>query len=178
MKYFIIPLIFFLTACATFNSNIVSNSLNFENVVNFKPGLDDERTVLKLLGNASRREDKESYYTLLYDEPTTGLHRLSMNFSLDSKELLSILWIPKENEKEFSIEKAKTSFKEAHFREIRDNNKNPHITMEIISYVDDQAGITIRYNQSRKIVEAIAKFNAFKRIPANLTRESEVPYTY
>ncbi len=178
MKYFIIQLIFFLSACTTINSNSGSNSLNFENVVNFKPGLDNEKTVLKLLGAASRRDEKGSYYTLSYNEPSTGLHRLSMNFSSDNNQLLSVLWIPKENEKEFSIENAKTSFKEAHFKEIRDNNKNPHITMEVISYIDEQAGISIRYNQSRNIVEAIAKYSATKRIPADLTSDSKDPYSY
>lgn len=175
MKMKIGLLALFLSACAT--SNVVDNSLTYEKVRAFKVGVSKQADIFAALGSPTNQSEEPGRYTLIYDDPKTGAQRLSLTFAED--KLSSILWVPYEGEKEFSLVNVKAEFKNASFKEVIENIKNPHlITLSAVSYVDEKSGVTIRFDRNQNYVEAIAIFDPKIRFPADSEKREQIPYTF
>ncbi|MGZ3747487.1 MAG: hypothetical protein ACXWRE_08955 [Pseudobdellovibrionaceae bacterium] len=179
MKLRLVIITLFLSACVTSSKHSNAHSLSYERVRSFIIGFSTESDVIAALGSPSNHTDETDYYTLSYEDYETGFQRLSLNFSYESHKLSSLLWIPKENEKESSLEQAKAGFKNATFREIINRSDNPHaISLEAVSYIDEKSGVTIRYDRSLNVVEAIAMYVTTDRSPAKAVKENSIPYTF
>ena len=167
MRYVIISLAFFLSGCALNPANQKASTLQYDRVLSFGIGVSNERDVVETLGMPTSRIVKNGYYTLTYDDPATGFQRLSVNFISASRKLSGFLWIPRQDEKEFTLGTAKAGFKNADFKEVRDVGNNPHFVSEVVSFVDEKSGITIRYDRRSHKVEAIARYDVSNRVPAS-----------
>jgi hypothetical protein len=179
MRFSIVILIFFLSACATSITASRVRSVEYNKVRDFVVGFSTESDVVAILGAPTRQTEEKGYYTLSYDDSKTGFQRLSINFLSESHKLLGFLWIPQENEREYSLIQAKAGFKNANFKEVTDVDKNPHaISLDVISYIDEKSGVTIRHDRRQNFVEAIAIYDINNRVPAGTDKTNEIPYTF
>lgn len=178
MKYLILGLLSFLPACASQLNNQTVSSLQYDRVIQLHVGETTESDVVKTLGAPATRVERDGYYILNYNTPETGFQRLSLNFSNANNKLSSLLWIPTEGEKEISLEGAKASFKAASFKVSEKDNSSPHAISKVIFYTDDTTGVTIRYNPSSNLVEAIAKYDVSLRAPTATEQKVHAPYTF
>lgn len=178
MKYLILGLLSFLAACASQSNNQTVSVLQYDKVFQLHVGETAESDVVKMLGVPSARVERNGYYVLNYNTTQDGFQRLSLNFNNTNNKLSSLLWIPAEGEKEISLEGAKARFKAASFKMSEKDNSSPHAISKIVFYTDDTAGVTIRYNPSSNLVEAIAKFDVSSRAPAATEQKEHVPYTF
>jgi hypothetical protein len=178
MKYITLSSVFFLTACASNPASRQLTSLQYDKVLNLGIGVSNESDVVKALGVPTNRNEKNGYYTLNYVDQTTGFQRLSVNFLSAGGKLSGILWIPRQDEKESTLVEAKAGFKQANFKEIRNEDSNPHFISGVISIVDEKSGVTIRYDQRAKMVEAIARYDVSSRVPATTDGKNKAPYTF
>lgn len=92
-----------------------------------------------------------------------------MNFDKKTQKLTGYLWIPTESDKEASLAQAKSYFQGAQFIESADH-KDIH-AKSVVLLVDKNQGITIRFDQNRNIVEAIAEYNGLSRSPATSNKK-------
>ncbi|HEY8269429.1 MAG TPA: hypothetical protein VIG33_00960 [Pseudobdellovibrionaceae bacterium] len=179
MKFKGILMTLFLSACVTNTTGSNRGSLNYDKVRSLVVGYSTESDVLAVLGLPTGRTEEAGYYILNYDDSKTGFQRLSINFLLGSQKLSGILWIPREDEKEYSLMQAKAGFKNADFKEIINRSTNPHaISPDEVSYIDEKHGVTIRYDRSQNIVEAIAMYDVNVRLPAATEKKNQIPYTF
>lgn len=177
MIFKIVLITFLLSACVTKNANS-SSSLAYENIRNFVVGSTTQADVLATLGSPTNAAAEGEHLLVSYDDPKTGAQRLSLSFSSKTDKLSSVLWIPKESEKEYSLKQAQEGFKNASFKEVVNERKNPHaLSLATVSYIDSKSGVTIRYNQNQKAVEAIAIYDGSVRIPAGQNKTDQIPYT-
>ncbi len=175
MKYIIASLLFFLVACALPFKVSKNSNLHYDKILSLKIGTDTEGDIIKFLGAPTNRSSKTDHYTFNFDDPKTGFQRLSLNFLKQNKKLLSILWIPHENE--FTLQKAKSDFKDAHFKKVSEENSNPHMVLDIVNFVDENLGISIRYNNMSGSVEGISMFDVNTRIPASSEEAKKTQFT-
>lgn len=178
MKYMISMSLLFLTACASPSRNITTSNLTYEKVLNFKIGATSETEVIKLLGTPSSRAERTDYHVLVYNDPQTGFQRLSLNFNNSTKLLTTLLWVPADGEKEISLGGAKEGFNGVSFKQVDEDTSSPHAISKIILFVDEKSGVTIRYNPTVKVVEAIAKYDIGTRSPSNIDKTIKTPYTF
>lgn len=164
MRYLLILILFSLSACASVDK---MSSLNFITAMNLKIGSTSEKDATEKIGMAGVRSEKNGYYTIDYDDPKTGYQRLSLNFDSETQILKSILWIPTEGEKELTLLGAQEHFKNAHFVQVKESTSNSHSVSSMLVYIDEQKGISIRYNPNSQAVEALAKYDPSARTPAN-----------
>jgi len=179
MKFRIAIMTLFLSACVTNGTIESTRSLDYNKARSFVVGSSTEGDVVAILGAPTSRTEDASYYTLNYNDPKTGAQRLTLNFLSENHKLSGLLWVPREDEKEYSLMQAKAGFKNASFKEIINIDKNPHaISVEAISYIDEKSGVTIRYDRSQNGVEAIAIYDVNIRLPAGVDKRSQIPYTF
>lgn len=164
MKYLYLAIVLLFSGCA--GMNLSPKSLKYETASNFKIGISTEHDVAQKLGASTSKSEKDSFYTLNYDDPKTGFQRLSLNFNKATKTLLSVLWIPTEGEPESSLNGAKEQFKNSKFERVETSNSDSHSISDIIVFVDSKNGISIRYNPTAQFVEAIARYDADLRAPS------------
>jgi hypothetical protein len=176
MKYAYLILLSFLVACASKTAG-PSFSLDYDKVFRLEVGKTTEADAVKTFGSPASRSEKNEYYTLIYNSPSTNHQRLSMNFG-KNKVLMSFLWIPSENEKESSLAGAKSVFKEAKFKVTEEDSSSPHMVSKVVLYTDEKSGTIIRYNPSSNLVEAIAKYDGSLRSPAGDEKQKKAPYTF
>jgi hypothetical protein len=152
--------------------------LNFSQIRSLKVGHSKLIEVERLFGSPTQRSHLNGIQTLRYDDPSTGDQRLTVNFSEGDQILTDILWIPLEVEPEYGLSGAKAGFLGHTFKEVRESENNPHLNSQGVTlFIDDSTGVTIRYNESDKIVEAIAIYSASNRAPAAKKRSMNAPYT-
>lgn len=179
MKYLILGLLSFLAACASQPNNQNASSLQYDKVMQLHIGETTGSDVVKTLGVPSARVERSGYYILNYNTPQTGFQRLSLNVNNANNKLASLLWIPTEGENESSLERAKASFKDAKFKMTEKDNSSPHAISKVVVYTDDTTGVTIQFNPSSNLVEAIAKYDASSpRAPATAEQKEHAPYTF
>jgi len=178
MKFVILALLPFLISCVSKSIDQTISKLQYERVFQFRPGTTTEADVVSAVGTPSTRVDKNGYYILSYSAPQTGFQRLSLNFSSLNNKLSSLLWIPGEGESKISLDGARAGFKEAIFEVSNENSSSPHAISKITLYEDKRMGITIRYNPSSDLVEAIAKYDINYRDPAAIEKKIQIPYTF
>ncbi|MFN7903719.1 MAG: hypothetical protein ACK5P5_00910 [Pseudobdellovibrionaceae bacterium] len=166
MKYVILVFLSFLTACASQSNNRNTLALSYDRVFQLHVGSTTETDVVKIFGKPSARVQRNGYYILDYHSPQNGFQRLSLSFDNKNSHLSSLLWIPSEDEKEISLDGAKATFKESTFKVSEEGSHGSHAVSKIILYTDDSKGVTIRYNPSSNVVEAIAKYDANLRAPS------------
>lgn len=178
MKYLILGLLSLLAACASQTHDQNVSALQYDKVIQLHVGETTASDVVKVLGVPSARVERNSYYILNYNAPQSGFQRISMNFNNVNNKLSSLLWIPAEGEKEFSLDGAKARFKDANFKMIEKDNSSPHAISKVVFYTDDTTGVTIQYNPSSNVVEAIAKYDVSSRAPAATEQKEQAPYTF
>lgn len=152
-------------------------NLTYDEVLTLKIGITIENDVITKFGVPYSRIEKNDIYTLTYNDHNSGNQRASFNFLISSNKLSGILWLPKKNEKEFILSEAKESFKNAQFKEIIDDEENPHSESKNTLYIDENSGVSIRYNSKNNFVEAIAKFTIADRSPTSFKKTKKIPYT-
>ncbi len=179
MRLAILVFVFLGAACATRVQMTDARALNYARVRSLVVGSSTEGEVKGILGSPTGRVLSQGYYTLQYDDPASGAQRLSMNFSSENNKLMDILWIPQEDEREYSLDGAKGGFVGASFKETREDGANPHAhSVGGDIFIDQKAGVTIRYDSIQKVVEAIAIYSPNERIPAEEKPEAKAPYTF
>ncbi len=178
MRYLLSFLMFLFVGCAHELNAQKSSALQYKNILNFKIGSSNSEEIQQLLGHPNERVEKDNYYTLRYNDPETGIQRLSLNFLKVNNLLSGYLWIPTKDEKEIYLPDAKASFKNAKYKENFENNENPHAISNVVSYIDDVIGVLIRYDMKTKTVEAIAKYDVNIRAPAVTDTSEKSPYRY
>jgi hypothetical protein len=176
MKQIYLIILFFLNSCAL-PKNDHNVNLTYEEVLTLKIGTTVENDVITKFGSSYNRIEKNDIYTLTYNDQNSGDQRASFNFLTSSNKLSGILWIPKKNEKEFILSDAKASFKNTQFKEIINDEENPHTESKNTLYIDEKSGISIRYNSKNNFVEAIAKFKVENRTPTSIIKTKKNPYT-
>ena len=170
--------VFILSACTT---SIKNNPtfLVYEDIRQFQIDVTTEDDILSALGQPTQKSDEGGISTYIYDDSRTSGQRLSMTFQTAEKKLSSLLWIPYEGEKEASLNYLKNEFKKANFKEVPDIQRNPHaIISGAVSYIDEKLGITIRYDQKSQSVEAIALYSVKSRVPTDVNKRNDGPYTF
>lgn len=154
-------------------------TLSYARVRSLVVGSSTEGDVQGKLGSPTSRVVSQGYYTLQYDDPASGAQRLSMNFSSENNKLMDILWIPQEDEREYSLDGAKGGFVGASFKETHEDDSNLHAhSVGGDIFIDQKAGVTIRYDSIQKVVEAIAIYSPNERIPAEDKPEAKAPYAF
>lgn len=178
MKYLILGLLSLLAACASQTHDQTVSALQYDKVIQLRIGETTASDVVQVLGEPTARMERNGYYVLNYNSPQSGFQRLSLNFNHANNQLSSLLWIPTEGEKEISLEGAKARFKEAKFKMTEKDNSSPHAISKVVFYTDDTTGVTIQYNPSSNVVEAIAKYDVSSRTPAATEQKVPDPYTF
>lgn len=169
MRKFISAWLIFVCSC-TSPPKKEERIVRFSEVMKLDIGKSSEVDVIAAFGAPSDRIDHQDYYTLDYTDPKTGYLLLSVNFFRERRLVQAFLWIPGPQDKEFSLEGAKAVYGTAHFKLFRDEPTS-HSVSETYSLIDDQAGITIRFNGIRNTVEAIARFEGGSRKPSSDQKE-------
>ncbi len=177
MKTVMFAFLLLISGCGTGSVLQKTSAMQFEQVQQFVLGGTSESEIVTKLGVPATRVEKDGYYILSYNDSRTGVQRLSLNIGSASQKLISLLWIPQEEEPEFNLVEAKSRFQNAKFTETKEDTSSPHALSSITLFRDDKAGITIRYNHLRQYVEAIAKFNTTERVPATIPKPKENRYT-
>lgn len=118
MRFALLMFAWVFTACAI-KPTSQPIALNYETIIHFEIGKTTSEEVIKKLGQPSNRAEKDSYYSLIYNDQATGLQRVTLNFLKDQKTLSGFLWVPQKNEKEMSFDNVKASYKNADFKEVR-----------------------------------------------------------
>lgn len=162
MKLVYVIIFFFLLGCASVQ-NGVSKIVYSDIIESLSIGISTELDVTKKLGVAASRIEKKDYYILNYND-SNGFQRVSFNFDKQTQKLTGYLWLPRENEKEISLVQVKSHFKDAQFKESKDD-KDVY-AQNIVLFVDEQRGVTIRFDKKSNIVEAIAEYGTLPRSPA------------
>lgn len=178
MKYLILGLLSLLAACALQTHDQTVSALQYDKVIQLHVGETTASDVVNILGEPTARMERNGYYILNYSTPKSGFQRLSLNFNQANNKLSSLLWIPAEGEKEISLDGAKARFKDANFKMIEKDNSSPHAISKVVLYTDDTTGVTIQYNPSSNVVEAIAKYDVSSRAPAATEQKGPAPYTF
>lgn len=177
MKHVFAILALIISGCSSKPIDLRLKALNYSTINSINIGTTDEKDIIALLGPPQNRSDESNVYTFNYDDPGTGFQRLSVNFFPSNKKVMSVLWLTRDYEPESSLNEAKKKFKNAKFKEIVENENNPHnITANFISYIDDDLGVTIRYDTGTKKVEGIARFDVLHRMPADTKKSKKSPY--
>lgn len=156
----LIPLLVIFGGCAS----APQNKISFEKTRALEVGRSTVSDFELIFGAKVERTDKEGYYTLNYFESASGLQRVSANFDAKTNILVSYLWIPGEGEKELSLSGAKDLFRKLILEPESDKDKS-HFISKVITYADKKSGVSIRYNESNDIVEAIAVYEPKNRVP-------------
>lgn len=178
MKLVILLFMLFGTACATRNRIQSGQIIRYDQVRSLNVGQMNEDQVIKLFGQPDQRIDSKDYYTFMYNDPVTGDQRLSMDFLSKDAKLINVLWLPRWDESESFLDKVRTDFRNAIFKETRENNENPHaLSLPALFYMDKNLGVTIRYSQKEKRVEAISIYSVSHRLPAEAPTREHIPYT-
>lgn len=143
--------------------------LKFSTILDFQTGITSQSDIEGILGEPSDVVQKDGYFIMNYNDPEKGYQRLLLTVNMRNKKLLSLLWIPEEDELESSLEYAKKIVESAHYRVEEDKKIPSHmVTSGILFYIDKKAGITIRYDKTRSKVEAIALYDRDDRIPTSV----------
>jgi hypothetical protein len=166
MKYLILVLLFFLSACVSKSNSQNNSALEYERIFQFHVGVTTENDVVKILGKPSGRVERSGYYIIDYHAPQTGFQRVSLSFNNTNNLLSSLLWIPTEGDKEITLDGAKAAFAKENFKVSEVDSGSVHALSKIFLYTDEDLGITIRFNPSSNLVEAIAMYDAQLRAPA------------
>ncbi|MBS1968736.1 MAG: hypothetical protein JSU04_00420 [Bdellovibrionales bacterium] len=178
MRYFLMLSSFIVLSCASFSGNSRGDSFQFEHLSKLNIGITTEQDVIGLFGSPTSMEEKQGYYTFTYIDSKTAFQRVTLNFASETHKLSGFVWLPKQGEKETSLEDVKQSFRNSHFEERRVFGKNPHMILEVVSYVDNKSGITIKLNSDGKSVEAIAMYDVGNRLPTSDNKNEQIPYTF
>ncbi len=153
--------------------------MKYDTVRSFIVGQSTQLDVLKSFGEPTARIDSKGHYSFRYDDPVTGFQRLTMNFLSENNKLADILWIPQSSENEHALKQTLSGFKGRDFKEVNEENNNPHyISLGSVFYIDKKGGVTIRYNRDQKSVEGIAIYHADIRLPAEQKMKAKGPYTF
>lgn len=175
-KLFILILLIFEISCVTKPSVY---SLNFNKIRNLEIGKTTEIEAKKIFGNPISKTQSENYYTVQYNDHKTGAQRLSLSFTSKDKILSSILWVPKVDENEYTLEGAKAGFKNSDFKDLNESDENPHaLSSGNFWLVDKNLGVTIRYNKEFKTVDAIGLYSSTLRVPTEQSEREKTPYTF
>ncbi len=166
MKIGTLALILFLSACASFNQSVKSNTITFEDLSRFKIGTTTSFEVTQSFGTQYIRIEKNGYYILTYNDSETGYQRFSANFYSSDNVLFSLLWLPLPYEKGFSLAETKKRFKSATFEESPGEPPHPHIIPHVFLLRDEKLGISILYDKYSVTVDGIAIFDVHSRLPA------------
>ena len=177
MKYIIFLVIFLEVGCISKIPVIEKNLLQFKEVRKLIVNKTTLAEIEKTFGNPTSKSSSIDFITFHYDNPVTGDQRLMLTFSEKNNLLSNALWVPFDNEPEYQLASAMTEFKGFKFRETKEKENNPHATSKGASlFIDESNGVTIRFNQDEKIVEAIAIYsNRSGRVPSNDFQKKE-PY--
>jgi|GEM_PF-6745584 len=169
MRKFISAWLIFVCSC-TIPSKKEERIITFSEVMKLDIGKSSEAEVIATFGMPNDRIDDSDYFTLEYTDPKTGFLLLSVNFFREPRLVQAFLWIPRQEDKEFGLEGAKAVYGAAQFKLFRDEPAS-HSVSETYSLIDDQAGVTIRFNGIRNTVEAIARFEGGSRKPSSGHKE-------
>jgi hypothetical protein len=169
MKSFIIFYFCVLfVACSSSSLKGDSTQLSFSNILKFRIDVTTENEIIAKLGRPTSKIQKSEHFVLNYDDLETGNQRLSLNIDSNNKKLIGFLWIPRSNDNEVNLEKAKSSFVASKYQEKYDEKNNHMLSTSIVSYIDPSQGITIRYDKRRSAVEAIAHYKAGNRATSSV----------
>lgn len=177
MKYLIITFLL-LSACISNSTRQNVLELNYNTISHLNVGSTTEAEAVTALGIPSSRVEKNGYYILNYYTLKTDVQRLSLNFDSSTKKLASMLWIPMEGEQEISLAGAKARFSKGAFKSFDEDTSSPHAISKITLYTNEDAGVSIRYNPTTELVEAIAKYDIPAREPATNQPKKSIPYTF
>jgi hypothetical protein len=178
MRLAILLFILFGAACATKDHIQSSRVIRYDQVRSLNVGQMNESQVIELFGQPDQRINSKDYYTFMYNDPITGDQRLSLDFLNKDTKLINVLWLPRWDERESFLDKVRADFKNATFKETRENNENPHaLSLPALFYMDKNLGVTIRYSQKEKRVEAISIYSVSHRLPAEAPAREHIPYT-
>lgn len=160
--------LFFLSACS---SKLVSSAdfLSYDKVFALSVGNSTARDVIQQFGEPSNKSQKINYEVYNYNDPRTGNQRFAATFVGPEKKLSSFFWVPQEQEKEFSLQGAKSRLTAFSFTENSEPQENPHAFDHTKSLRDEKNGVVIRFIASRNVVEAIGKYDVSLRLPATHT---------
>lgn len=159
MKYLVL-LTSFLASCASMD---VNHNISFKTIKNFKPGLTTENEIVALLGKPQESQQNLQSHIATYKDSKTGYQLLSLTYSSENK-LMRFVWIPQDNRDECSLKVVKSIFQDVQFS--RQDHERYHSTSKTSDLTSLEAGITIKFNPSTDIVEAIGFFPPKERIPA------------
>ncbi len=168
MKFFRFLTLTFLCACSSIQ--YAKEPTSFRAVRSLLIGKDTLDSVTARFGSPSKQESEKETIKLVYLDPKSNLPRLQLYFDEQSKRLLTALWLPRENEPEKNLEILKANFPEKMFRETAETSANSHaLSPESVQY--RASGVTIRYSNYSRGVEAIAFFEPNQRVPSSGTKE-------
>lgn len=155
--------------CASGGSANKVSALKFSTILNFQIGETRAAEIINVLGEPASTTQKANYFIMNYDDPETGFQRFTVNINKDDSTLMSYLWMPKETERESTLDYAKKIFINARYLEQNEENKSAHmVSSDIVLYVDQKSGVTIRYDKRRDEVEAIALYHLEGRVPGSV----------
>ena len=120
------------------------------------------------MGEPSEIVQKGDYILINYYDPETNFQRLLLTINKNDTHVLSLLWLPKENESESSLDFAKKSFESSGFLVEEEKNLPCHMVSEPrLFYINKKSGVTIGYDKTRGKVEAIALYDRETRISSS-----------
>lgn len=158
MKFSIVFIISlnFLVGCSSLRSSTIV-PLSFKNIQNFQAGKTTSIEIEKKLGTPAKKELNQEEEKWTYLESSDGGQRLTLVFA-KNKILDSSLWIPRSHEPEKSMKYIKELFPTSKFKSIKSGPENPHTSFSVISYLDENLGISLM-TETDGVIEAVAFFD-------------------
>lgn len=158
-----------LLGCSSISGQKKTDQLDYVTISNFKIGSTSEEEIYRVLGQPSSVVDKNDVSILHYNDFESGFQRLSMTIQASDRKLQSYIWLPKENELESSLDKVQKNFPNSKYQKFPEVSQSSHmVSSDIVLYVDESAGVSIRYDQKRNEVEAIGIFDPRNCIPTSV----------
>ncbi|WP_295901073.1 hypothetical protein [uncultured Bdellovibrio sp.] len=154
-----------LAGCASTSGK--TQRLTYENVKSLSVGKSTSSEVIATLGSPSDKNSRDGYFSLQFNDPSTGVQRVTANFDDKTSKLIGILWIPTESDPQISLSNTLESFQGASFVTEQSERDRIHSISRVKFYIDQKRGITIRYDENLKQVEGISFYEGTGRLPSN-----------
>ena len=174
-KFLLLPLVFCLSCVSSTVSK--KNELKFSELEQLVPGVTTKAEIFKKFGapNSFNQDYKNLDRESVAYNSVEGFQRLTLYFIRSSGQLESILWLPRENESESTIDGIFKKYGKNNFKKEQLPQLHPHMVTPRYSYISEDLGIIV-LNERRDEVEAIAFSSPIQRKPADYSKKNDSSY--